>query len=307
MTNKNNKKKLIKKTDNKQKINKNKKLSNKQKRNFEIIGFICSILLLVFLLFVIVKISTNVKSESTKTMQTFNEAYTSDELNIIFYYDSNKTEDEEYEIQNRYLIDFKKSFKINYTEIDISKISEKNKNDINSKLGIAGTSPSIIIVKNEKVVATSEGFIESHNLLNLLKDVGLIDEDANYSQISNFKFINYKDYKKILKDKEINVIIVGKAACKYCMSAKPILNNISKAYKKEFKYLDLSDLSKDDVKAFFENIQKNGYDDESLKESGIFNTPTILLTKDGKIISYLSGYRELDYYIEYLKENKAIK
>lgn len=301
-----NKNKLVKKTDNKQKIKKNTKLSNKRKRKFEIIGFICSILLLVFLLFVVVKISTNVKSESQKIMQTFSEAYTSDGLNIIFYYNSNETDNDEYEIQNRYLIDFKKEFKLNYIEIDISKINEKDKNYINSKLGIDGTSPSIIIVQDEKVVALSEGFIESHNLIKLLKEVNIIDEDSKYSQISNLKFINYEDYKNILKEKDINVVIVGKASCKYCMSVKPILNNISKAYKKEFKYLDLSDLSTDGAKAFFENIQKNGYDDDSLKESGLFSTPTILLTKDGKIISYLSGARELDDYIEYLKENKAI-
>lgn len=298
-------KKIIKKTDNKQKMKKDKKLSNKQKRNFEIIGFGCSILLLVFLLFII-KFNTIVKSKSKKIMNDFNEAYSSIEPNILFYYDSEE-ENIEYEIEKRYLIDLKKEFKFNYIEIDISKLNKKSIDEVNSKLGIEGVTPSIIIVQNQRVLALSDGFIESHNLVNLFKETGILNENNKFSQISDLKFINYKEYKKIIKEKDINVIIVGKAACEYCMNAKPTLNNISKAYKKEFKYLDLSDLSKDDLKDFFDDIEKKGYDDEKLKENGSFSTPTILLTKDDKIISYLAGYRKLEEYIDYLKENKAIE
>ena len=103
------------------------------------------------------------------------------------------------------------------------------------------------------------------------------------------------------------IIIVGKAGCIYCMSAKPILNNISKAYKKEFKYLDLSDLSKDDIEDFFKDIQNKGYDDENLKDKQVFSTPTVLITKDNKVVAYTSGSKEVNEYIDFLKKNKAIE
>ena len=297
-----------KKTDNKQNIKKNTKLSNKQKKNFEIIGFICSILLLVFLLLIIF-FNTKVKSSDKSIMKQFNEAYKSTDNKVIFYHNSDE-EDSNYTLnylEQVYMNDFKKEFNIDYVDIDISKLSEKNNKSIVSKLGISGITPSVIIVNNRRVIGVSDGYIESHNLLKLFKDIKLVDNDVKYSKISNLKYIDYDDYKKIIKEKDINVIIVGKAGCKYCMSVKPKLNNISKAYKKKFNYLDLSDLESEDVKKFFEDIQKKGYDDEQLKEEQVFSTPTVLVTKDNKIKAYVSGSRELEEYIEFLKKNKAIE
>lgn len=297
-----------KKTDNKQNNKKNTKLSNKQKKNFEIIGFISSILLLVFLLLIIF-FNTKVKSSDKSIMKQFNNAYTSKETKLIFYHNTNE-EDDNYTlnfIEEVYMRDVKKEYKIDYIDIDTSKLSENNKKDIENKLGISGVTPAVIVVNNRTVTGVSDGYIESHNLFKLLRITKLIGEDDTYSKISNLKFINYDEYKKELKDKKINVIIVGKAGCKYCMSVKPILNNISKAYKKEFKYLDLSDLKSDEVQQFFDDIQKKGYEEEDLKNSQIFNTPTVLITKEGKIKAYLSGAHELNEYIEFFKKNKAIE
>jgi len=297
-----------KKTNNKQNIKKDTKLSNKQKKNFEIIGFICSILLLVFLLLIIF-FNTKVKSSDKSIIKQFNDAYKSKETKVIFYHNTDE-EDSNYTLnylEQVYMNDFKKEFKIEYIDIDVSKLSEKNKNDIDNKLGISGTTPSIIVVNDRKVIGVSDGYIESHNLLKLFKDIKLVDKDAKYSKINNLNYINYDDYKKIIKEKDVNVIIVGKAGCQYCMAVKPKLNNISKAYKKEFNYLDLSDLESEEVKKFFDDIQKKGFEDEQLKEEQVFSTPTVLITKDNKIKAYVSGSRELEEYIEFLKDNKAIK
>ena len=56
-----------------------------------------------------------------------------------------------------------------------------------------------------------------------------------------------------------------------------------------------------------DELRKKGYEDEDLKNSQIFNTPTVLITKEGKIKAYLSGAHELNEYIEFFKKNKAIE
>lgn len=302
-----NKKNTNKKTDNKQNIKKKINPSNEQKRNFEIIGFICSIILLVLILFGILKINSNVKTESNNIMVKYEEAYSSEDLQIIYYYNSTETDNDENDIELKYLIQLSKDYNIDYLEVDISKLNDKNRQTIENQLGITGTTPSIVIVKNKKIVAVQEGFVESHNLVKFFIKVGLLDDDAKFSTIDNLTFIDYNKYLDLLDSEDNSIIIVGKAACKYCISVKPILNNISKAYKTEIYYLDLSDLEVNDAKEFFEKLPELGYDNEKLETDGVFSTPTLLIIKNGKISSYLENARSLEEYVEYLKENEMIE
>ena len=91
------------------------------------------------------------------------------------------------------------------------------------------------------------------------------------------------------------------------MSAKPILNNISKAYKVKVNYLDLTDMNTNDLNDFSENLKKLEFDSETFLENESLNLPTILIIKKGKIVSYLEGLKSLEEYIDYLKENEAIE
>lgn len=302
---------MANKRQNKLKVNNKQKIKNKltstQKRKFEIIGFSCSIVLLVLILIGILKINTKVKSETKDIMNEFNKYYSSEKMKVIYYYDSTSSDEniEGYELS--YIIQISKDYKIDYLAIDMSLLNNKNREEIETSLGIRGISPTTVLVKNEKVVAVQEGFIESHNLVQLFIDAGLLDKDAKFSQIDNLKFINYEEYLDIFKSKDKHVVIIGQAACQYCISIKPIVNNISKAYKIDINYLDVTDLSSDEVKELFEEMPNLGYDNEELVEEQLFSMPTMLLVDDGKIISYLSDARSLEEYVNYLKENNFIE
>lgn len=294
----------------KKNINNKRKQSNKSKlevtknKNRIFLGVLISITLLALFLFGILKITS---SSHNDIMTKFEEVYESDDEQIIFYNDSSTTYVDENSLENDYLIQIKKDFKIDYLDVDISKMNNKNIDDINNKLGISGKTPSIIVVKDKKIIAVNEGFIESHNLISFLVKANVLKEGDKYSKVDNLKFIDYDRYNEIIKEKKDSIVVVGKAACKYCESVKPILNNISKAYKVDINYLDLSDMKKEDAQDFFEKIPEQGYKEEKLENEGVFSTPTLFIIKKGKIDNYMQNARSLDEYVEYLKDNKMIK
>ncbi len=278
-----------------------------KKRKFQIIILISCVILLVFVLFAILNFSKVLKSESKNLMEKFDEYFSSKELKIVYYYSSVDTDDNKAIYELEYLLNLKKEYDIDYLDIDKSKLNNKNINKIENSLGIEGTYPTTVVVKNSQVVAVQEGFIESHKLVNFLIEANVLDKTSKYKDVDNLKFINYDDYKKILKSEKINIVVVGKAGCEYCMSAKPILNNISKAYKVKVNYLDLTDMNTNDLNDFSENLKKLEFDSETFLENESLNLPTILIIKKGKIVSYLEGLKSLEEYIDYLKENEAIE
>ena len=296
---------MSKNNKNKQNKTNQEKLSN-NKRKKQIISFTCIIILLILSLIVIL-ISTNVKSDSKNLMKQFNNYFSSDTEKVILYYDSKAEDSKENSIEKSYLSDLSKQFKIDFLTIDISLLNKKDKSTIENKLGISGTTPSVIVTKNEKIISVSDGFIESHNLVSLLISSNVLKEDSKYKNIDNLKFIDYKKYKELLEKKDSNIIVVGQSGCEYCNAVKPILNNISKAYKVNIYYFDVKDIDNNDLQKFFDELPKIGYDDESLETEGSFSMPTVLITKKGKITSFLQGQQSLEKYIKYFKEQNVIE
>lgn len=189
----------------------------------------------------------------------------------------------------------------------MSKLNTKNREEIESTLGINSVSPTTIVVKNKNIIAVQEGFIESNKLVDMFVDANLLEKGSKYVPVDNLKFIDYETYLKLLDNDDANVVIVGEAGCEYCISVKPILNNISKAYKIDINYLDVSDMNQEQLKEFFDRLPDLGYNNEKLETDGTFSMPTMLIIKDGKITSYLEEVKSLEEYISYLRENDIIE
>lgn len=294
-------------SNNKQTKKQTKKLTNEQKRRFEIIGFSCSIVLLVLVLFGILQINTKVKSETEDMMKQFYKYYDDVDSKVIYYYNSTETSDKKSSYELDYLVRISKDYKIDFLPLDMSKLNTKNREEIESTLGINGISPTTVVVKNKNIVAVQEGFIESHKLVDMFIEAKILDKGSKYVPVDNLNFINYEKYLELLDGKKHEVVVVGEAGCEYCIAIKPILNNISKAYKIDINYLDVSDMKQDELKDFFDKLPDLGYDNDNLKNNGTFSMPTMLLIKDGKIISYLEEVKSLEEYVSYLKENDIIE
>lgn len=296
----------MKKNNNKQVVvQKSNNISLKTKKRL-IIGVSSSIILLVLILLGTLSLTSKSKSDSKKMLDKFYKYYESDSYKVICYYNGEEKSNEAY-YELDYLLQLSKQYGIEYAEVDSSKISEKNNNKIKKLLGIEGIDPTTVIVKNKKVVALQEGFIESNRLVELLIDAKVLDKDSKYKSVDNLKFINYSDFKYIIEDDDISIIVVGQSACQYCNSVKPILNNISKAYKIDINYFNVNEETNDNLKEFFKLLPEMGYDDEKLEEEGTFYMPTVLIIKDNKVVSYLQNQHTLEEYIDYFKENDVIE
>lgn len=298
---------MSRKNNNKQTKKQTKKLTNEQKRKFEIIGFSCSIVLLVLVLFGILQINTKVKSENEDIMVQFYKYYESLDSKVIYYYNSTEISDKKSNYELDYLVRISKDYKIDFLSIDMAKLNTKNREDIESKLGINGISPTTIVVKDKNIVAVQEGFIESHKLVDMFVEAHILEKGSKYIPVDNLKFINYDKYLELLDSTENQVVVVGEAGCEYCIAIKPIINNISKAYKIDINYLDVTDMKQGELKEFFDKLPELGYDNDNLKTNGTFSMPTMLLIKDKKVISYLEEVKSLEEYVSYLKENNIIE
>ena len=296
----------MKKNNNKQVVvQKNNNISTRTKKRL-IIGVSSSIILLVFILLGVLSCTSNSKSDSKKMIDNFYKYYESDNYKVILYYDS-EIEDNEAYYEADYLLQLSKQYDIDYTEVDASKISEKNKNKIKRLLGIEGINPTTVIVKNKKVVAQQEGYIENNRLVELLIEANVLEKGSKLKSIDSLNFINYDKFKDLVHNKDYSIVVVGQSACKYCNSVKPKLNNIAKAYKINIYYFNVSEETTNNLKEFFEVLPDMGYDDDKLKTDEMFYMPTLLIIKDNKIVSYLQNEHTLEEYIDYLKEQEVIE
>lgn len=290
---------------NKQTVEKQKTI--KQNKWFKIVGLSISVILLVLVLFGLLKINANVKSESDKIMEQFNASYESENANIIYYYDSTNTENDEGIFELEYIKQISKDYKLDYVVIDKSKVKNKDLNNLYSTLGISGKIPTTIIVQNKNVLGVQEGYKESNRLVEFLVETKVLENGSKYSEVDNLNFIDYEEYQKILdKKKKSSIVIIGQPACEYCKRIKVYANNISKAYEVTINYLDVMELTGVERKEFFEKLPELGYDDESL-ESNVFSMPTTFIIKDKKIVDYQQGAQSLEKFKEFLKENKVIE
>lgn len=293
--------------NNKQNIKTKKKLTEHQKKMIQIGIFSVSIILLVLALILILKFSNRAKSETQTVMDNFYEYYEAKENKVIFYYNSSNSEDYTGSYELNYLIQIGKDYKIDYFVVDSALLNDKNRLEVESSLGIKGTSPTTVVVNNKSVVAVQEGFIESNKLVDFLVSAKVLEKGSLYKPVDNLKFINYEDYLNILSNKKRNIVVMGQSGCEYCMTAKPILNNISKGYSLDIYYLDLSDLKRDEVTELFSKLPELGYNNDGLQQNNSFPTPTLLIIDNGKVTSYLDNVITLEEYVSFLKENKFIE
>lgn len=290
---------------NKQTMDKQKTI--KQNKWFKIVGLSISVILLVLVLFGLLKINANVKSESDKIVEKVNSSYESSEANIIYYYDSEETENEEGTFELDYIKQISKDYKVNYTIVDTSKVENKDLNYIHTTLGITGKVPTTVIVKNKNVLGVQEGYKEGNRLVEFMIQAELLPSDSKYLPFENLTFIDYKQYKKLLEDKKkSSIIIIGQPACQYCIGLKNLANNIAKAYEVKINYLDVMELDSKDRKEFFENLPDLGYEEESLQDN-VFSMPTTFIVKKKKIVAYQQGAQTLENYKTFLKDNKVIE
>ncbi len=226
-------------------------------------------------------------SESKKIMKEFNEYYESKDRVIIYYASSNCGY---CEMQTPILEKIAEEYEIKYYNLDTSKLSKRQRNEILKKLSLERhATPTTVVVENGEVITTQVGYLPGTDFIEFLKSAELVPEDAVYEDEKYITFIDYSKYARLIKEKSTNVITIGQTGCSHCTAIKPALNAVARDYELTMNYLNLTDLETEDRTKFMKSLRDIKYNDPDFLEDGSIGTPLILVVKNGKVIHYISG------------------
>ena len=243
-------------------------------------------------------------ADSGQIMKEFNKNYNSKDLKVIYYASSTCGY---CELQKPILETVAEDYNIDYYSIDSNELSAKQRKDIITKLGIEGATPTTVIVKKGKVVATQVGYVDGGALVKFFKENKVLPENAVYSPEKNINFINYSVYKDLIRNEGTNVIVIGQTGCSHCTAFKPALNSVAGDYKLTINYLNLAELTQEENQNFFDSLTKIKYNDPEFLEDGSFGTPLTLIVKNGKVYDYISGQRTISQLVREFTKAGLIK
>lgn len=183
---------------------------------------------------------------------------------------------------------------VNTNELTSSNFSKLLK-DINVKESEFGT-PLTIVVKNGEVVDSLNGYTDEVDLLEFLKKYNFISSDSKLK----LNYIDYSEYKKIVKSEDASILVIGQTSCGYCIKAKPILNQIAIDKNVKINYLNITNLSDEEREKF---VNKLDY----FKDNTKWGTPLTLIVKNGEVIDSANGLLDYDGYVDLFEKNGFIK
>lgn len=243
-------------------------------------------------------------AESNQIIKEFNKYYNSKEREIILFVSS---ECPYCDLQKPIIETIAEDYDIEYLSIDSLKLSNSQRKQIKTKLDIEGKTPTISIVENGKVIDTHVGFIDGTPLVEFLIENKVLSEDAEYSAEKNLTFVNYEEYKELIRDDNTHIIVVGQTGCGHCISIKPALNSVAGDYDLTINYLNITELTDEESEKFFESLKKIEYDEPDFVEKGSFGTPLTLIVEDGKVERYISGSKTYSQLVRQFTKAGLIK
>ena len=271
------------------------------KKDIRSIVLICiSILALIALIIGIVDISKKSdSSESSKIVKKVNKALKSKTNKVIYYGSSTCSY---CELETPIMKQIKSDYDMSYIYIDAQKLDKKDSEYILDKLDIEGSTPTIVIVKNNKVVDTNVGYLDGTNMVEFLKKNNILKEDATYKPEEGLTFINYSEYEEIVQKNDIAVVVIGQTTCSHCISAKPVLSRVAKNNDITINYLNLTEMSQDEQQSLITSLKDMGYEDaENL------GTPLTIIIKDKHVEGSIEGENPPSYFTREFKKYGVIK
>ena len=262
-----------------------------------ILSGVMAILLVLGFIFTVINQGTG---EGTKIMESFEKYFNSKERTVIYYASSKCGY---CKLETPILETIAQDYDMDYLDIDSTKLTKEQRDEILDKLEIEQSTPTTVVVEKGKVVDTQVGYVAGKEYVEFFKDAGMLPEDAVYSKEQYITFIDYSDYEKLLEGGS-HVIVIGQTGCSHCTAIKPALNSVAKDYKVTINYLNITDLSQDDQAKFSESLNMIGYNEPEFLEDGSYGTPLTLIVIDGKVSSYLSGERTTSQLVREFKRLK---
>ena len=240
------------------------------------------------------------RDTSTDALKEFYKQFDSKDLNVIFFASSTCGY---CSLEKPILKNIADDNDMKYYEIDASALSKTELNEIISALGIQGATPTTVIVKEGKVVATNEGYLDGKPYTEFFVKNGVLKKGTEYKEEKNLKVISYQDFKDIAKKDKKSIFLLDSSACQNCITVRSMLNELAEKNDFEVNYLFAANLSQDDVQKLVEQDLKDmGYDEKSYKNDGTVSIPLLLIVKNNKIKDYVVTSAEKSDYTKVLKK-----
>lgn len=102
-----------------------------------------------------------------------------------------------------------------------------------------------------------------------------------------FKKVTFTEYESFFNEenKGLVFVYVGSPACGHCVRIQPLLKTLEEEQQIVFNYLNVSEMTEEEMGKF---------PSTSKTFEGQWGTPTLLAIVNGKEISNVSGYREIE-------------
>ena len=224
-----------------------------------------------------------------QVVKKFNKIYNSEERSVIYYASPTCGY---CKLLSPILDTISEDYDMDYYYLDSTKLSNSERKEVLDKLEIEKhATPITIIVEDGKVIDKLEGYVPASEYLAFLKENEMVPSDAVYSGEASITYIEFDEYKELIKEDTKNIIVVGQTTCSHCIAIKPALNSVASQYDLTIYYINVNVLSEEDSDAFFQSLRDMEYSDPDFVEKGSFGTPLILVVKNGKIRNYISGER----------------
>ncbi len=277
-------------------------MDNKSVFSIKNIGIIIiSVVSLAVLIFGFVK-ATSGNNKNTKAsgsiISEFNEKMKSKTKQVIYFGSATCGY---CKLQTPIMKQLKSDYKLSYYYIDASKLNSKDKDKILKALEIEGSTPTIAIVKNNKIIDVNVGYMEGKEAVEFFKKNKLLEDDATYKPEENLTDISFDDYKNLVGQDSKNVIVIGQTTCSHCIAVKPVLNRIAGNNNITINYLNLTKMTQEEQKELIENLKSIGYED-----ADNLGTPLTLIVQNNKIEGTIEGENPPSYFTREFKKYGVI-
>ncbi len=195
------------------------------------------------------------------------------------------------ELMEPSLIDMAERYDFEYLKVDTEELSASTVGEIIGKAGHTSIgTPYLMIVSNGEVVTEQEGYTDYDKTFELLQEYNIIKEEATL----NLNYIDIDEYEQLLNSEEMEVVVIGQSTCGYCVTAKPILNDINEEYGLKINYLNTSYIeTQEDFDRLVDSLDY--FDNE-------WGTPVTLILQNGKLVDVLENLNTEAKYVEFFKE-----
>lgn len=190
-------------------------------------------------------------------------------------------------------------YQVKYHYLNTDELNNTTLTKVLNLLNTDSSTPQLIIVKDDKIVGTQQGYTDREGLFKFLQENGMIDKnEVLESNDAHLNKINYAAYDEAINRDEPEFIVIAQTGCSHCEDAKPVLNIIAKEYDIKINWLDITELSEEEQNKVTSSLDIFSQD---------FGTPLLMIVKDKKVIDSIQGFESKDKYVTFLKDNNFIK